>query len=102
LEWANRSLRELPRYIPSVRNKVVICAHLGRIEEARDSLGRLLERQPGLTIAKINQYGAAVRWPPDRLAVYVDGLRKAGLPERCSRRSHCPTSRRLQCCRFKP
>jgi adenylate cyclase len=79
LEWANRSLRELPRYIPSVRNKVVICAHLGRIEEARHLLARLLALQPDLTIAKINQYGAAVRWPPDRLALYVDGLRKAGL-----------------------
>src|SRR5262249_4359614 len=81
MEWSDRSLRELPRYIPSMRNKVVLCAQLGHVKEAHDWLDRLLQAQPGLTIAKIKEYGAAVRWPPERLAVYVEGLRKAGLPE---------------------
>jgi tetratricopeptide (TPR) repeat protein len=42
IEWADRSSRELPRYESALRNRVVACAHLGRIEEARDWLERLL------------------------------------------------------------
>jgi adenylate cyclase len=80
VEWADQSLRELPRYAPSIRVKVVLCARLGRIEEARLWLGRLLEVQPGLTIAEYKAY-AGVFFPPFMLAAMVEGLRKAGLPE---------------------
>ena len=52
---------------------------LGHIAEARDWLERLLELQPGLTIAKYKAY--ATFFAPELLAVYLDGLRKAGLPE---------------------
>src|SRR5712691_11197356 len=52
MEWADRSLRELPRFRTAVNMKVILCAHLGRIEEAREWLGRLLEIVPGLTIAR--------------------------------------------------
>jgi hypothetical protein len=59
---------------------VVACAHLGRIEEARDGLERLLELQPDLTIAKFKAL-YAVTLPPKVLNIYVEGYRKAGLPE---------------------
>jgi len=80
IEWADRSLREQPRYIAAISAKGASCAHLGRIEEARDCLRRRLEIQPGLTIAKYKAY-AAMFFPPELLAVYVEGLRKVGLPE---------------------
>jgi TolB-like protein/tetratricopeptide (TPR) repeat protein len=80
IEWADRSLREQPRYIGAISAKGASCAHLGRIEEARDCLRRRLEIQPGLTIAKYKA-DAAMFFPPELLAVYVEGLRKAGLPE---------------------
>jgi tetratricopeptide (TPR) repeat protein len=80
IEWADRSLRELPRYESALRNRVVACAHLGRIEEARDWLERLLELRPGLTIAGYNALYAGTH-PQDILEVYSEGLRKAGLPE---------------------
>ena len=79
-EWADRSLTELPRYGPAIRTKVVACAQLGRLVEARDLVARMLEIQPGLTIAGFKAY-AATNFPREILAVYVDGLRKAGLPE---------------------
>jgi TolB-like protein/class 3 adenylate cyclase len=79
IEWADRSLREQPRYTVAIRMKVVLCAHMGHIDEARTWLGRLLLVQPGLTIAK---YKRLVRYfPPEIQAVYVEGFRKAGLPE---------------------
>jgi len=79
IEWADRSLREQPRYIAAISVRGVSCAHLGRIDEARDCLRLRLEIQPGLTIAKYKAYAAFL--PPELLAVYVEGLRKAGLPE---------------------
>jgi adenylate cyclase len=79
IEWAERSLREQPRYMAALSTKGASCAHLGRIEEARDCLRQRLELQPGLTIAK---YKPVVRFlAPEIRALYVDGLRKAGLPE---------------------
>jgi adenylate cyclase len=80
IEWADRSLRELPRYESALRNRVVACAHIGRLKEAREGLLQLLELQPGLTIAR---YDATYRsvFSPQIHEIYVDGLRKAGLPE---------------------
>ncbi len=80
IEWADRSLRELPRYESALRNRVVACAHLGRIEEARDGLERLLELQPDLTVTRFKAL-YAVTLSPVVLDVYVEGYRKAGLPE---------------------
>ena len=80
IEWADRSLREVPRYESTIRNRVVACAHLGRIDEARDWLRRLLEITPRLTIARYKAlYG--ITHPPGIIDIYVEGLRKAGLPE---------------------
>jgi hypothetical protein len=70
----------LPRYAPAIRSKMVSCVQLGRIEEARSWVRRLLELHPRSTIAgwKAN----AVRFlPPEIVAVHVDALRQAGLPE---------------------
>jgi adenylate cyclase len=80
IEWADRSLSELPRYGPAIRTKVVACAQMGRIAEAQESLARMVQLQPGLTIAEFRTY-AARNFLPEVLAVYTDVLRKAGMPE---------------------
>ena len=80
IEWADRSLRELPRYESALRNRVVACAQLGRIDEARHWLGRLLEITPGLTVARYKALYKATH-PPVIIDLYAEGLRKAGLPE---------------------
>src|SRR6266550_190380 len=80
IEWADRCLREEPRFTLAMRCRMVCCAHLGRIEEAREWLERLLAIQPGLTVAKYQaNYGTT--FPPDIVAMVIEGLRLAGLPE---------------------
>jgi TolB-like protein len=80
MEWVDLSLREQPHNHPALRTKVVLCAQLGRITEARDWLSRLLDLEPGLTIAYFQKV-AGFRFSPGIMTVYVEGLRKAGLPE---------------------
>jgi adenylate cyclase len=79
IEWADRSLAAQPDYRPALRVKTICCAHLGRVDEAHSWLSRLLELDPGLTIAS---YKAALKHFPAELQVrHIEGLRKAGLPE---------------------
>jgi adenylate cyclase len=77
-EAADRALRERPHNTAAIRTKVASCSHLGRIEEAREWLQRLLELQPGYTIA---DFTAQQPLPQEIRAVYTQGFRKAGLPE---------------------
>lgn len=52
---------------------------LGRMDEARVAVGRLMELAPGVTVSRLRE-----RWPMrDRQALnlFLDGLRAAGLPE---------------------
>jgi adenylate cyclase len=78
IEWADRSLAAQPGYRPALRTKVICCVYLDRIDEARDWLARLLEVEPGLTIAQVK---SSLPYQTELLNRYVDGLRKAGLPE---------------------
>jgi adenylate cyclase len=80
IEWADRALHDQPRTVVGMRAKVVALAHLGRLDEARAELGRLLAIDPKLTIAGFREQ--AVYLAPEVLELYVDGLRLAGLPER--------------------
>jgi tetratricopeptide (TPR) repeat protein len=80
IEWADRSVREMPRNALTLRIKVVACAQIDRLAEARSALSRLLQLQPELTVSGFRAYVAS-NFAPELLAVYVDGLRKAGLPE---------------------
>jgi hypothetical protein len=41
----------------------------------------VLELQPALTISGYKAYAARFLSPPEILAIFVEGLRKAGLPE---------------------
>ncbi len=56
IEWADRSLNHEPPFTPVLRVKLVACAQLGRVEEARQSRRRVDELQPGLTIAQLKNY----------------------------------------------
>ena len=72
-------LHDQPRLVRAMRAKVVALAHLGRLDEARAELNRVLAIDPKLTIAG---FGAFAHFaPPEVLELYVTGLRLAGLPE---------------------
>jgi adenylate cyclase len=81
IEWADRLLHEQPRNSLGMRLKAILCAHLGRDAEAREWLSRMLELQPGLTVAAWKASISATAFSPEMIDLYAAGLRKAGLPE---------------------
>ena len=80
MKWTDRALGEQPRFPPAVRLRVALCGHLGRLEERHRWLQRMLDLDTGLTIASF-QASIETYLPPDMRANYIEGLRKAGLPE---------------------
>ena len=80
IEWADRALHDQPRLVTAMRVKVAALAHLGRLDEARAELGRVLAIDPKLTIAGYRAY-AHFYQVPEILELMVTGLRLAGLPE---------------------
>jgi tetratricopeptide (TPR) repeat protein len=80
LLWAERSLQEMPRFRAAINLKVILYVLLGRMDEARQWLGRLQETLYGLTIGRYKEFLGSIL-APEIMALYVDALRKAGLPE---------------------
>ena len=80
IEWADRALHDQPRTVGAMRVKIAANAHLGRLDEARAELSRMLAIDPKLTIAGFREY--AHFFAPEVLELYVDGVRLAGLPEK--------------------
>ncbi len=81
VQWADCCLRDQPRFSSVLRVKIASHSNLGQIAEAREWLPRLLELQPGLTIARCQAFYAAMSMPAEIVHLHVEGLRKAGLPE---------------------
>jgi adenylate cyclase len=80
LGWADRALREEPTYPAALRTKAIACAHLDRIEDPREAVRHLLSLQPWNTVARTAQFYARL-FGSQASAIYVEGLRKAGMPE---------------------
>jgi adenylate cyclase len=80
IEWADRALHDQPRFVTAMRVKTAALAHLGRLDEARTELGRVLTIDPRLTITR---YRAMLSLPvaPEVFGLIEVGLRRAGLPE---------------------
>ena len=80
IEWAERALHDQPRYNPARRIKIAAIVELGRVDEARVELDRMLAVQPGVTIASFRA-NAARAAAPEYIDIVAAGLREAGLPE---------------------
>jgi adenylate cyclase len=80
VEWADRALHDQPRLATALRVKAAANAHLGRLEEARADLGRLLALDPTFTIARYRAMAASA-FAPEVFDLVATGLRLAGLPE---------------------
>jgi TolB-like protein len=78
--WIDRAIAEQPRYITSLRIKVVLYELMGRHDEAREWLMQMRAAAPEMTIESFTAY-AARHYTPALRALYVDALRNAGLPE---------------------
>jgi TolB-like protein len=78
-DQARRGIRKLPLAPGSYRVLATSLGQLGRREDARPVVDRLLELQPGITVAWAREN---IPVPPsDFLDRYVEGLRLAGIPE---------------------
>ncbi|MFI5017369.1 MAG: winged helix-turn-helix domain-containing tetratricopeptide repeat protein [Dongiales bacterium] len=77
--WAEKSFRELPSFLMVVSILAASQALAGRKEEARRAMEHLRRLDPGLRISNLREWLPIHR--PEDLAVFTDGLRRAGLPE---------------------
>ena len=79
---ADKSLAEHANFPPALRLKVVTSGLLGRVEEGRECVTRLLAVNPDATVTKLKAfYEPLLRINPHRLEPYLKGLRLCGLPE---------------------
>jgi adenylate cyclase len=77
-QWAQRSIDLDKRYVFSHLFLAVSNAHLGRTEQARSSMCSALELRPDFTIASATK---DLQWFPERMKLWMEGLRLAGMPE---------------------
>jgi len=78
LEWAKRFTETYPTFAGGWRHLASAYAHIGKMEEARAALEKVLELIPGDTVRRERGLNPGIDVYGDRL---IEGLRKAGLPE---------------------
>lgn len=85
LDWTAQCLRELPTNVAALRYRTAALGLLGRQDEARQTVDRLLAVNPELTISRCRRHVEVEMKNPFKRAgvveAYYEGLRLAGLPE---------------------
>lgn len=79
VEWARLATDAMPEFPGAWRYLVSSLGHLNRLEEARAAIHRLLDVLPHDNLRRVRAGLPSIR--PERMEQFVDGLRKAGLPE---------------------
>jgi hypothetical protein len=74
------ALREWPDFQTALRIAAASNALAGRLEEARNALERLQKLDPALRISNLEDELGPYDRPQD-IALYLEGLRAAGLPD---------------------
>ena len=77
--WAQKALWEHPTHSPAMRMAAASHALAGRLAEAREAMARMRHIDPALCISNIAAFVPFRR--PEDFDRYVQGLRKAGLPQ---------------------
>jgi TolB-like protein len=78
--WAEKAFWMRPNVLATLRIAAVSNAFAGRHEAARRAIARALELDPDMRISNLKERIGIFRRAED-YSKYVDGLRKAGLPE---------------------
>jgi TolB-like protein len=79
ISWAESGLRERPNWAPAARIVAACQAHAGRLEQAQRAMARLRQLDPAFRVSDLKRLIPMRK--PEQLAIYEEGLRKAGLPE---------------------
>jgi tetratricopeptide (TPR) repeat protein len=77
--WAEKSFRDVPAFSMAAAVIASSCALAGRMDEARRAMADVRRLDPSLRIATLDAWLPFNR--PEDLALFADGLRRAGLPE---------------------
>jgi adenylate cyclase len=77
--WARMPLRELPDFLPALRIAAVSDAAAGRLDSAERTMTRMRQVDPTRRISNLADVLGPYR--PEEFAKYIEGVRKAGLPE---------------------
>ncbi len=77
--WAEKSSRDLPNFLMVIGIIAASHALAGRADKARQAMQRLQQLDPALRISNVTDW-LPIRRPED-LAMFVEGLRRGGLPE---------------------
>jgi adenylate cyclase len=80
MKWIDLALHEQLNSARPMELKAVACVRLGRVDEAREWIKRLRAFRAGWSIERYKKFFGQ-RQSPEVLAIMVDGLRAAGLPE---------------------
>ena len=82
-DWCDRTLHEAPSYYPpALHIKTACCGLLGQFEEGRKWVERLLAVTPDASLTSLREFHPGYIKNADGLETLLNGLRKAGLPER--------------------
>jgi TolB-like protein len=77
--WAEKSFRDLPSFLMVVSIIAASYALAGRMDEAGHAMNHLRQLDPRLRVSNLRDWLPLHR--PEDLAIFANGLRKAGLPE---------------------
>ena len=78
IRWGRMATGELSGANIARRHVAAALAHLDRTDEAKAEIAEVLKRQPSSSLARSRLSSFRYPWMYD---LYLDGLRKAGLPE---------------------
>ena len=76
--WAEKSMRDSPTFVLSICISAASNALAERLEPAQRSIGRALELNPDLRASNLRELAPFRR--AEDLAMFANGLQKAGLP----------------------
>lgn len=76
--WAEKSVRELPSFLPGLIAAAASHALAGRTSDAHRVMQRLRQFDPALRVSNVKDW---LPFRPEDSAILADGLQKAGLPE---------------------
>ena len=79
-EWAQRATRIPNCHYWPFAHRVAALGHMQRVEELRSAVAELLQRRPGFSCDFARKRLFYVK-SPVQLDTYIEGLRKAGIPE---------------------